>query len=101
MNLRFVFYERLLHDFDHELEKILEYLRINLDDQARGEIKGKVSLNNIKKENQNHIRKGKLGEWVDILTNAQKGDFLKIATPLLKLLNYPLNSQIYSLPEIQ
>ncbi|MDE5085806.1 MAG: hypothetical protein O4805_01060 [Trichodesmium sp. St16_bin2-tuft] len=33
------FYERLLYYFDHELEKILEYLEIDLDKKARGEIK--------------------------------------------------------------
>ena len=33
------FYERLLYYFEHELEKILEYLEIDLDKKARGEIK--------------------------------------------------------------
>ncbi|NES03891.1 MAG: sulfotransferase domain-containing protein [Okeania sp. SIO2F4] len=100
LNIHFVFYERLLHDFDRELEKILEYLEIELDDAARGEIKEKVSFNNMRKDSPNHIRKGKLGQWVDILSDAQKEEVLEMATPLLKLLNYPLNSQIDSLPEL-
>ncbi len=99
LNIHFVFYERLLHDFDRELEKILAYLGIDLDVKARGEIKEKVSFNNMKKDSPNHIRKGNLGQWVEILTDAQKEEVLEMATPLLKLLNYPLDSQIDSLPE--
>ncbi|MGB3508667.1 MAG: sulfotransferase domain-containing protein [Microcoleaceae cyanobacterium] len=100
LNIHFVFYERLLHDFDRELEKILEYLGIELDEKAIDEIKEKVSLSSMKKESPNHIRKGKLGQWVDILTDAQKEEALQIATPLLKLLNYPLNNHIDTLPEL-
>ncbi len=99
LNIHFVFYERLVHNFDRELEKILEYLEIELDAKARGEIKEKVSFNNMKKDSPNHIRKGKLGQWVDLLNDAQKEEVLEMATPLLKLLNYPLNSQIDTLPE--
>ena len=100
LNIYFVFYERLLHDFDRELEKILEYLGIDLDDKARGDIQEKVSFNNMKKDSPNHIRKGKLGQWVELLTDAQKEKVLEITTPLLNLLNYPLNNQIDSLPEL-
>ncbi|MEM1168086.1 MAG: sulfotransferase domain-containing protein [Cyanobacteria bacterium P01_H01_bin.35] len=100
LNIYFVFYERLLHNFDHELDKILEYLEIDLDDQAKGKIKEKVSLNSMKKESPNHIRKGKLGQWVDIFADVQKEEVLEIATPLLQLLNYPVNSQIDTLPEL-
>ncbi|MCL2934246.1 MAG: sulfotransferase domain-containing protein [Trichodesmium sp. MAG_R03] len=100
LNIYFVFYERLLYDFDHELAKILEYLEVDLDEKARGEIKEKVSVNNMKKDSPNHIRKGKSGQWLDIYTDAQKEEVLQIATPLLKLLNYPLNSQISSLPKL-
>ncbi|MGD1698810.1 sulfotransferase domain-containing protein [Dapis sp. BLCC M229] len=100
LNIYFVFYERLVDNFERELDKILEYLEIQLDEKARGDIKEKVSFNNMKKDSPNHIRKGKLGQWVDILTDAQKEEVLEMATPLLKLLNYPLNSQIDSLPEL-
>ncbi|NEP90054.1 MAG: sulfotransferase domain-containing protein [Okeania sp. SIO2C2] len=100
LKIHFVFYERLLHDFGRELEKILEYLGIELDEKARGEIKEKVSFNHMKKESPNHLRKGKLGQWVDILTDSQKEEVLGIANPLLKLLNYPLNNQTDSLPEL-
>ncbi|NEP90052.1 MAG: sulfotransferase domain-containing protein [Okeania sp. SIO2C2] len=100
LNIHFVFYERLVHNFDRELDKILEYLEIDLDEKARAEIKEKVSLNSMKKDSPNHIRKGQLAQWVDILTDAQKEEVLEMATPLLKLLNYPLNSQIDTLPEL-
>lgn len=90
----------MLHNFDRELEKILEYFGIELDAKAKDEIKEKVSFNHIKKDSQNHLIKGKLGEWVYLLSDAQKEEVLQIATPLLKLLNYPLNTQIDSLPEL-
>ncbi|NER02574.1 MAG: sulfotransferase domain-containing protein [Okeania sp. SIO3C4] len=100
LNIHFVFYERLLDDFDLELEKILEYLEIELDKNARGEIKEKVSFNSMKQDSPNHIRKGQLAQWVNILSDSQKEEVLQMATPLLKLLNYPLNNQIDSLPEL-
>ncbi|NEP90053.1 MAG: sulfotransferase domain-containing protein [Okeania sp. SIO2C2] len=100
LHIHFVFYERLLDNFDRELEKILEYLEIDLDEKAKGEIQEKVSFNYMKKDSQNHLIKGKLGQWVEILTDAQKEKVLEITTPLLKLLNYPLNNQIDSLPEL-
>ena len=100
LNIHFVFYERLLDNFDRELEEILEYLEIELDAKARGEIQEKVSFNQMKKESPDHIIKGKLGQWVDILTDSQKEEVLGMANILLKLLNYPLNNQTDSLPEL-
>ncbi|NEP90055.1 MAG: sulfotransferase domain-containing protein [Okeania sp. SIO2C2] len=100
LNIHFVFYERLLDNFDRELEKILEYLEIDLDEKAKGEIQEKVSFNYMKKDSQNHLIKGKLGQWAEILTDAQKEKVLEITTPLLKLLSYPVNNQIDSLPEL-
>ncbi|GGA39217.1 hypothetical protein CYANOKiyG1_57390 [Okeania sp. KiyG1] len=54
----------------------------------------------MKQDSPNHIRKGQLAQWVNILTDSQKEEVLQMATPLLKLLNYPLNSQIDTLPEL-
>ena len=39
LNIHFIFNEKLLYNFDHELEKFLKYLEVNLYKKARSEIK--------------------------------------------------------------
>ena len=43
----------------------------------------------MKKHSPNHLRKGKSGEWANVLTKRQKRTIHKIAGSLLKFLNYP------------
>lgn len=54
LNIHFVFHEILLYNFDHDLEKVLEYLEVNLYKKARSEIQEKVSFNNMNKDSPNH-----------------------------------------------
>lgn len=97
LGIHVVFYERLLHSFDTELSHLLEYLGIELDEEARGHIKSEVDFATMKMENPDHVREGGSGGWAQLLTNAQKRQALQIARRMLELLHYPIDEdQIYN-----
>ena len=86
----FVFYERLLHDFDEELQKLSSYLELELKEPVFEEIKNQVNFNTMKKNNPKHLRKGRQGQWLDLLSEEQNQKVLDLAKPLLQFLNYPI-----------
>ncbi len=87
--IHFVFYERLLHSFDAELSRLLQYLDIELEQDALSQIKRNASFQVMKDQNPLHVRKGKAGQWDQVLTRAQKRLAVQIAGPMLDLLHYP------------
>ena len=113
LKIYFVFYERLLYYFDHELEKILEYLEIDLDKKARGEIKElekileylevdldkkargeikeKVSVNNMNKDSPKlyYFNLNQYQATPNILSN-----LITCSTNILFLANFKLSSFI-------
>lgn len=97
-----VCYERLLHSFDEELSHIVEYLGVDLPSSEFDVISDAVDFSTMKKKSPYHVRKGKSGQWVDVLNSAQIIQVNKMAGPLLSLLNYPLEeSQVgESLPQL-
>ncbi len=90
LQIHIVFYERLLHSFDIEINHLLEYLGIELDKEVIEHIKSEVDLMCMKSENPHHVRKGKSGEWINALTDAQKNQVIRIAGPMFEILNYPI-----------
>ena len=88
-NIHFVFYERLLHDFDNELARLLDYLDVELDDRARKDIKRSVAFRSMKGDNPDHVKKGKSGLWRSKLDERQKGRAVVLCGALLDLFGYP------------
>jgi len=84
----------LLHAFDTEFTALLAYLGVDLDENTITRIRHDVDFTMMKKENPDHVRKGKSGEWRQILTATQQKRVAQIAGPMLKLLNYPLDESI-------
>jgi aryl sulfotransferase len=102
--IHFVFYERLLHDFPAELQRLLDYLEISLDDEGKEAIGRAVHFSSLQKGHANHVRKGKSNRWKQQLSEAQKAKARQLAGPLMSLLHYPLEeegAQLPSLPEQQ
>lgn len=91
-NIHIVFYERLLHTFDTEMAGLLDYLNIRLSNATRESIKQAVHFTTMQQKSPHHLQKGKSGQWTDALSDIQKRQILKIAGPLLEILNYPLYS---------
>lgn len=92
LDIHIVFYERLLLDFERELQALLDYLGMTLSLSARQEISQSVAYSTMKHRDPDHLRKGKYGKWVDQLNASQKRLAVDKAEYLLRLLNYPLES---------
>jgi aryl sulfotransferase len=92
--LHFIFYERLLQDFDAEYQRLLEYLEIPLSASAISEVRESTRFENMKKQNPHHLRKGESGGWAKVLTNFQVQQVTKMAGPMMEILGYPLTEPV-------
>ena len=100
LNIYPIFYERLLHDFDSELEKLLAYLEIELPADKIAEIKHNVAFKTMKQQSPKHLRKGSSGQWQEKISDSQKQTIERVAAPMLDLLGYSLTKRtIPALPE--
>jgi aryl sulfotransferase len=98
----FIFFERLNHLPEKEIFNLGQYLGINLHPIDIDKIISKVNFEVMKKENPYHLHRGTSGKWVKDLKNYQKRRVIKIAGPMLKLVNYPIDySGDLSLPLIE
>jgi len=103
LDVHVVFYERLLQSFDADFSALLRYLGITLSQDAISAITKEVGFETMKSENPDHVRKGRSGQWANVLTEEQNRQTIEIAGSLLEFLNYPLNKdsigqQIPTLP---
>jgi len=89
-HIHFVFYERLLHDFDREFARLLDFLGMELPPAAVAGVKESARFENMKKQNPHHLRRGESGGWVNVLTPAQARQVVKIAGPMMHILGYPV-----------
>ncbi|MFP4094382.1 MAG: sulfotransferase domain-containing protein [Cyclobacteriaceae bacterium] len=98
--IHFVFYERLLHDFPTELQRLLDYLQLSLTPAARQKIADDVHFSSLKKGHANHVRKGKSNRWKQQFNEAQQERTRKLAGPLMSLLSYSLHASKEMLPSL-
>jgi aryl sulfotransferase len=100
LNLHFVFYERLLKDFQFELDELLTYLNVSLNSSEKAQVARAVSFSNMKEESPGHLQKGKSRKWVDQLSQEQQKKAAETAGFLMDIFNYPLSaSHNDTLPE--
>jgi len=97
LNIHFIFYERLLYDFKSEINRLNDYLGFVLTSKQMNHLQEVVSLSSMKDKNPNHVQKGKAYGWIDILSLQQKEQIIRIAGPMLDILNYPTGNQSNSL----
>ncbi len=90
LNIHFVFYERLLHDFDNELDRLITFLGLDISAEARARVKAETTFESMKRKYPNHLRRGTSLEWVETLTKLQKKESVAMISKMLTLLNYPL-----------
>ena len=93
LNIYPIFYERLLHSFDRELEKLLAYLEIELSPEAIAKIKHNVAFKTMKQQSPKHLRQGSSGQWQDKLSQRQQEKVARVAAPMLDLLGYSLTKR--------
>ena len=92
LNIHFVFYERLLHDFQVQLHSLLTNLKIPLSEKQQQEIADAVTFSSMKHKSPKHLNKGRSGKWVTQLDQNQKDLAIEKAGKLMEWLNYPLHS---------
>lgn len=90
LDLYFVFYERLLKDFPHELEGLLHYLELPLNASEKSEVEERVSFSSMKKRSPGHLQKGKSRKWIDQLSEVQQKKAAEKAGFLMDLFGYSL-----------
>ncbi len=90
LDLHFVFYENLLKSFPKEYNSLLKYLQLELDAEAKEEIREEVSFSNMKDESPRHLQKGKSRKWVDQLSIEQVEKASIKAGALMRIFGYPL-----------
>ena len=91
LDIHFVFYERLLHDFPNELESLLSYLGQSLTQKEQQEIAEAVTFSSMKSKSPKHLNKGKYGKWAQQMDDRQKELAIEKAGKLMKVLNYPIH----------
>lgn len=90
LDIHFVFYERLLHDFENEFQSLIAYLETPLSREEQREIANAVIFSSMKNQSPKHLNKGKSGKWVDQLDQKQKDVAVRKAGKLMNWLDYPL-----------
>lgn len=93
-----VFYERLVSDLAGELERLLNYLGIDLDANLQASIVETVQFQTMQKENPNHLRRGGIRQWECLLEMEQIEAMVPQIRSLLHMFNYEGGTS--SLPEV-
>lgn len=87
-DIHFIFYEQLLHAFEATLDRLLEYLGVDLAGRQRRAIRRAVTFRNMKRRNPEHVRKGCSERWRRRLSVERVRRTVEIAGPLLDLFGY-------------
>lgn len=98
LDLCWVFYEQLKHDFRAVVRRLSEHLEVGLSEGEIEEIQEETSLKSMKKKHPNHVQKGKERQWVEKLTDKQVEAAGSVAGPMLDLLGYPKRRNVDGLP---
>lgn len=100
-DIHIAFYENFNIGFNNELDRLLDYLNITLSNSQRVELGEAVSFKTLQKNNQNHLKKGRSGYWVNRLSASQVKTAERIAGPMLRYLGYPSNDKHYQCIEVK
>ena len=87
--IHIAFYEGFLMDFQQEVDKLLQYLEIEMSASEREALEETVTFQKMKQKNPKHLKKGESGYWKERLTDWQVARAEIIAGPLIRHLNYP------------
>lgn len=98
-HIHVTFYENWLDDFHNELQALLDYLGLPLNDKQKVLMEDALSFDTLKERNPNHLRKGRSGYWLDVLTEAQVARAETIAGPLMDFLHYGLGAPSFNKAE--
>jgi aryl sulfotransferase len=87
-----VFYERLVHDWDAELDRLLAYLGLELGPRQKQAVAQRTRLQEMKKKSALHVAKGQAYGWTHDLDARRQEEYTAIHKALLELLGYPMTA---------
>ncbi len=88
LNIHFVVYERFLNNFQGELQRLLEYLGISLELEAKKAIQKQTEFLQMKEGSPLHLRKGQWGQWRKDLSKSQHRFAERFIGDLLSIFQY-------------
>lgn len=92
LGIHVVFYERLVLDWDAELDRLLTYLELDIDTNGRGAIGRETRFAEMKKRSSMHLAKGEAFGWMRELAPEAQAALTSIHEPMLRRLRYPLTA---------
>lgn len=87
-NIKILYYENFLMNFQQQLETLLAYLSLSLSPTDKQELEKETAFSSMKKDNPKHLKKGTFGYWQEQLNTEQMEKAAVIAGPLLDALGY-------------
>lgn len=88
-HVHLLFYERMLADFGTELDGLLAYLGIELDEAAKERITKAVAFDTMKANSPGHLRKGQAYKWMEQMSTKHQARALALAGEQIRILGYP------------
>lgn len=99
-----MFYENMIADLPGEISRFHAYLGLEPDADRVEAVRQQVTFEAMKGDSPGHVRQGRAYGWTKNMTPEQQARVIRVAEPLLRLLNYPLSpeecaTKLPSLPE--
>lgn len=100
LDLHVVFYERLVLDWDAELDRLLAHLELDIGASGRRAITRATRFSEMKKRSAMHLAKGQAFGWMHELDAETRDVLTRHHEPMLRQLDYPLTAtpQLPALP---
>jgi aryl sulfotransferase len=92
LGIHTVFYERLVHAWEPELDRLLAYLELDVDARGRRAIENRTRVGEMKKKSAMHVAKGQAYGWASDLDPHLQAEFTAVHERMLRLLGYPLTA---------
>ncbi|NJW53115.1 sulfotransferase domain-containing protein [Salinimicrobium oceani] len=93
LDLHFIFYENLLHNFQQEFDALLQYLELDLPIEVKSRIQHEVSFSTMKEESPGHLHKGRSKKWMQHLSSEQIKIASNIAGSLMDIFGYAAGTE--------
>lgn len=88
LDIRFLFYERMVADLPGTLRRIADDVALPLDDATLARVAAALRPDAMKKKNPQHVRQGTSGGFRELLTPPQQERALAICGPTMHALGY-------------
>lgn len=93
INMHVMFYENMIADLPGEISRFHAYLGLDPDADRVEAVRQQVTFEAMKGDSPGHVRQGRAYGWAKSVPPEQQARVIRVAEPLLRLLNYPLSPE--------